>query len=206
MTRGCIIASAPTITDGAERSDRNGAASEEGFLRVSEEKVLLVDADDLPVGAAGKLDAHRLNLRHRAISVLVFDPAGRMLVQRRAAGKYHSPGLWANACCTHPRHGEAAVDAALRRLGEEMGIALPLAFAGLFPYQAQVGDGLWENEIVHVFTGIYEGEVSPNPDEVGTHEWRDVAFLRADIAANGARYAPWFRLYAAAPWFAGPAR
>lgn len=173
---------------------------------MSEEQVILVDADDRPVGVAGKLAAHRQNLRHRAISVLVFDPSGRMLLQRRAAAKYHSPGLWANACCTHPRHGEEAVEAAGRRLAEEMGIALPLAFAGRFAYEAPVGADLWENEIVHVFTGLYEGKVSPNPDEVETYAWLDVAALRVDIAARSALYAPWFRLYSAAPWFSGTAR
>jgi isopentenyl-diphosphate delta-isomerase len=200
MTRACTTVSAPTTTDGVGVRDRKRDVC------VSEEQVILVDAADRPVGRAGKLAAHRKNLRHRAISVLVFDPAGRMLVQRRAAHKYHSPGQWANACCTHPRHGEDAAEAAGRRLCEEMGIALPLAFAGLFPYQAQVGEGLWENEIVHVFTGLYDGEVSPNPDEVEAYDWRDIAPLRADIAANSARYAPWFRLYAAAPWFSGPVR
>ena len=200
MTRGCTTASAPTTIDGAA-----APAGRKAFY-VSEEQVILVDAEDRPVGRAGKLAAHRKNLRHRAVSVLVFDRAGRMLLQRRAATKYHSPGLWANACCTHPRHGEEAEAAALRRLGEEMGIALPLAFAGLFPYQAQVGDGLWENEIVHVFTGRYDGEVRPNADEVDACEWRAVAALRADIAAHGGRYTPWFRLYAGASWFAGPAR
>lgn len=172
---------------------------------MSEEEVILVDAEDRAVGAAGKLAAHRQNLRHRAISVLVFDRAGRMLLQRRADAKYHSPGLWSNACCTHPRHGEAPAAAAGRRLREEMGIAaLPLAFAGRFAYEAPVGADLWENEIVHVFTGIHDGEVLPDPDEVGAFDWRDVAALRADIAARGALYTPWFRLYAAAPWFSLP--
>ena len=196
MTRGCTIASGPTTIEPGRFRRR--------IFRVSEEQVVLVDAADRQVGAAGKLAAHRLNLRHRAVSVLLYDTAGRMLVQRRASGKYHSPGLWANACCTHPRPGEEAEAAALRRLGEEMGVAAPLAFAGLFAYEAQVGDGLWENEIVHVFTGPYDGEVRPDPDEVAAFEWRDVAALRADIAAHGERYAPWFRLYAAAPWFGGP--
>lgn len=170
---------------------------------MSEEQVVLVDAEDRPLGTAGKLAAHRRNLRHRAISVLVFDPSGRMLLQKRAASKYHSPGLWANACCTHPRPGEAAREAAGRRLREEMGIALPLDFAGVFAYEAPVGAGLWENEVVHVFTGRYEGEVAPDPDEVEAFSWRDMATLRADIDAHGERYTPWFRLYAAAPWFAG---
>lgn len=172
---------------------------------MSEEHVILVDADDRPVGAAEKLAAHRRNLRHRAISVLVFDGGGRMLLQRRSAAKYHSPGLWSNACCTHPRHGEEAVAAAGRRLREEMGIALPLAFAGRFSYQARVGDGLWENEVVHVFTGVYDGAVEPDPGEVDAYDWRDVGELRADIAARVGRYTPWFRLYAGAPWFAGQA-
>ena len=172
---------------------------------VSEEEVILVDAEDRVVGSAGKLAAHRKNLRHRAISVLVFDAGGRMLLQRRAEVKYHSPGLWSNACCTHPRHSEAPAEAAGRRLREEMGIALPLAFAGRFSYEAPVGEDFWENEVVHVFTGVHDGAILPDPDEVGAFGWRDVEALRADIAARGELYTPWFRLYAAAPWFSGPA-
>ncbi|RIK85314.1 MAG: isopentenyl-diphosphate Delta-isomerase [Hyphomicrobiales bacterium] len=174
-----------------------------------EERVILVDDADRPLGTEGKLAAHRKNLRHRAVSVLVFDRAGRMLLQRRAAQKYHSPGLWSNACCTHPRPGEAAAGAASRRLAEEMGIAPPLVFAGLFAYEAPVGDGLWENEIVHVFTGIHDGaaasDPAPDPAEVGDWRWMEGAALRADVAARGHLYTPWFRLYAEAPWFAGPA-
>ena len=176
---------------------------------MSEEEVILVDAEDRAIGSAGKLAAHLENLRHRAISVLVFDRAGRMLLQRRADAKYHSPGLWSNACCTHPRHGEEPAVAAGRRLREEMGISLPLAFAGRFAYEAPVGAELWENEIVHVFTGTHDGthdgEILPDPDEVGAFGWHEVEALRADIAARGALYTPWFRLYAATPWFAAPA-
>lgn len=196
MTRACTTASAPTTTD--------GAPARKGF-GVIEEQVILVDAQDRPVGMAGKLAAHRRNLRHRAVSVLAFDPAGRMLLQRRAAGKYHSPGLWSNACCTHPRPGETTAAAAARRLREEMGIAPPLAFAGFFAYEAPVGGGLWENEIVHVFTGVHDGEVRPDPDEVAAFAWRDVAVLRADLEACAGRYTPWFRLYARAAWFGAPA-
>ena len=174
-------------------------------MTMREDEVVLVDAADHEVGRAGKLAAHLQNLRHRAISVLVFDAAGRMLLQQRAAQKYHSPGLWSNACCTHPRPGEAAAAAASRRLMEEMGISPPLTFAGLFAYQAQVGDGLWENEVVHVFTGLHEGAAAPDPAEVGDWRWSEVASLRADLAACGGSYTPWFRLYAAAPWFAGRA-
>ena len=175
------------------------------MMMAREEEVVLVDAADREVGRAGTLAAHRQNLRHRAISVLVFDAAGRMLLQRRVAQKYHSPGLWSNACCTHPRPGEAAADAASRRLAEEMGITPALTFAGLFAYEAEVGGGLWENEVVHVFTGLYEGTAAPDPAEVGDWRWSEVESLRADLAAHPGRYTPWFRLYAGAPWFAGRA-
>lgn len=200
MTHGSTTASAPTtIERPAMIAEPDGVPDEE--------RVVLVDDADRPLGTEGKLAAHRLNLRHRAVSVLVFDGEGRMLLQRRAAGKYHSPGLWSNACCSHPRPGEAAADAASRRLAEEMGIAPPLSFAGLFAYEAAVGSGLRENEIVHVFTAIHDAaaDLVPDPAEVGGWRWAQIAALRADIAARGARYTPWFRLYAAAPWFAGQA-
>lgn len=170
---------------------------------MNEEQVILVDEADRPLGTQGKLAAHRLNQRHRAISVLMFDSAGRMLLQRRAEHKYHSPGLWSNACCTHPRPGEATADAALRRLGEEMGIRATLSFAGTFSYEAQVGNDLRENEIVHVFTGRHEGAVAPDAGEVCDWCWMEIAALRIDLGARSGLYTPWFRLYAAAPWFAG---
>lgn len=166
-----------------------------------EECVVLVDADDRPVGRAGKLIVHLNNMRHRAVSVLICDRTGRMLLQRRSASKYHSEGLWSNACCSHPRPGEPPAAAAERRLGEEMGFAAPLSFAGRFQYEAVVGNGLWENEVVHVFTGFYDGDVAPNTNEVGAFCWQALDSIREDVAARPNRYTPWFRLYSQATWF-----
>lgn len=168
------------------------------------EQVVLVDAEDRPLGEAAKLDAHVRNLRHRAISVLVFDDADRMLLQQRSAAKYHSGGLWSNACCSHPRPGEQASDAAVRRLGEELGFACPLSYVGRVSYEADVGNGLYENEVVHVFVGRHAGEVLPNRDEVSAVAWRSVAEIRSDMQQRAAEYTAWFRLYAGAPWFAPP--
>ncbi len=170
------------------------------------EEVVLVDEQDRPLGRADKLDAHARNLRHRAISVLIFDPAGRMLMQRRSAAKYHSAGLWSNACCSHPRPAEAAAAAASRRLEEELGFACPLRHVGRTAYQAEVGNGLCENEVVHVFVGEHRGEVHPDPDEVADIAWRRPSEIRAGMAEQAGRYTPWFRLYSQADWFDAPTR
>ena len=199
MTRVFIIGSGPMIISAQVR---HGAPMEkEGYRSLDEGDVILVDAEDRPVGSAGKLIAHQRNLRHRAISVLIFDRAGRMLLQRRSASKYHSGGLWTNACCSHPRLGESPAAAAGRRLGEEMGFVASLSFACRFEYEAPVGNGLWENEIVHVFTGIYDGEVVPNVGEAEDFCWRGLDAIRKDVAVRKTHYTPWFRLYAQAAWF-----
>jgi isopentenyl-diphosphate Delta-isomerase len=168
---------------------------------LDEENVILVDADDQPVGSAGKLIVHQRSMRHRAISVLIFDRAGRMLLQRRSASKYHSAGLWSNACCSHPRPGEPAIAAAERRLAEEMGFVAPLSFAGRLQYEAPVGNELWENEVVHIFAGRYDGDVQPNADEAEDFRWQALGSVRKDVAMRPDRYTTWFRLYAQAPWF-----
>lgn len=199
MTRVSIIGSGP-MTIRAQALDGT-PMQREGYRPLDEGDVILVDAEDRPVGSAGKLIAHQRNLRHRAISVLIFDRTGRMLLQRRSASKYHSGGLWTNACCSHPRPGESPAAAAGRRLGEEMGFAAPLSFACRFEYEAPVGNGLWENEIVHVFTGIYDGEVVLNAGEAEDFCWRALDSIRDDVAVRKANYTPWFRLYAQAAWF-----
>jgi isopentenyl-diphosphate delta-isomerase len=159
---------------------------------VTEERVILVDELDRELGTAEKLDAHARGLLHRAVSVLLFDARGRTLLQRRAAGKYHSAGLWSNTCCSHPRPGEETLAAARRRLREEMGIDAPLARALAFVYRAEVGGGLIEHELDHVFTGSFAGEPRPDPAEVEAWEWRDARRLLADVRADPAPYAPWF--------------
>lgn len=161
----------------------------------SEEQIILVDDEDRQTGLALKLEAHRLGLRHRAISACVLDRAGRMLLQRRAVGKYHSGGLWTNACCTHPRVGETVAAAARRRLIEELGVDCPLKFLARTHYRADVGDGLIEDEVVHLFVGAYEGAVTLDPAEVAAFDWVTQADLRTRIAAHPERYTYWFRHY-----------
>ena len=159
---------------------------------MSAERVILVDERDREVGSAEKLDAHRQGLLHRAVSVLVFDGQGRTLLQKRAAGKYHSAGRWSNTCCGHPRPGEETLAAARRRLREEMGIDVALAHALTFVYRAEVGGGLVEHEVDHVFLGRCEGEPRPDPAEVEAWEWRHVQLLLSQVIAAPVGFAAWF--------------
>jgi len=146
-----------------------------------------------------KLEVHQRGLRHKAVSVFVLR-AGQVLIQRRALGKYHTPGLWANTCCTHPRWGEADDACALRRLAEELGITgLQLEPAGQVEYRADVGAGLVEHEVV----ALFRAEAGPdlaitlNPEEVMATRWVGVGALRAEIAATPEAFTPWLRIYLA---------
>lgn len=157
------------------------------------EEVILVDERDAPVGVAPKLAVHVEGRLHRAFSVFVFDPQGRMLLQRRADGKYHSAGLWSNTACGHPRPGEGTADAAARRLHEEMGFRCALERRTEMIYRADVGAGLVEHEFDHIFVGTFDGDPRPHPDEVSEWRWMASADLRAHVAASPERYTPWFR-------------
>ena len=157
--------------------------------------VILVDGNDTALGTAPKLDAHRRGLRHRAVSALVPNSAGLMLLQRRAAGKYHSAGLWANACCSHPRPDESTAAAARRRLAEEMGVDCALTPLFVTSYRAEVSNDLVEDEIVHVFGGIHDGRISPDASEVSEWKWMSLSDLLADQKADASRYAAWFLHY-----------
>ncbi len=160
------------------------------------EQVILVDADDREVGAMEKLAAHANGgVRHRAFSVFIVDPQGRWLLQRRAADKYHFPGLWTNACCSHPRPGEGTAEAAHRRLREELGFDCPLAERFQFEYRAtSAAEGLTEHELDHVFTGEHAGAVAPDPAEVGAVRWVELRALEAELRARPEAFTPWFRL------------
>ncbi|WP_114375812.1 isopentenyl-diphosphate Delta-isomerase [Elioraea thermophila] len=166
-----------------------------------DERVVLVDEQDRAVGTMEKLAAHREGRLHRALSVVLRSPEGRLLMQRRAAGKYHSGGVWTNTCCSHPRPGEEPEAAARRRLAEEMGIHLP-RLEPLFEtvYRAEVGDGLVEHEYVHVFGAVWDGAVDPDPSEVEDWAWVDPVVLKQDMARNPERYSAWFRRYAEVFW------
>jgi len=144
-----------------------------------------------------KLDAHRRGLRHLAISAFVFD-GDRLLIQRRADGKYHCGGMWANTVCTHPHWGEAPAACAARRLREELGVAVPLTATGVSEYRAAVTNGLIEHEVVHMFRGAAGTAtlaLAPDPAEVAETRWATAAELKAEIAATPERFTPWFRIY-----------
>lgn len=156
--------------------------------------VVLVDENDEALGTAEKLRAHTEGWRHRALSAFVFDEAGRLLLQKRAAGKYHSGGLWSNTCCSHPRPDEPPKAAARRRLHEEMGFTCALTPVFHFTYQAPVGSDLTEHEYDHVFVGVAdEAPVQPNAAEVADWAWMHPTSLQADVAAHPDRYTVWFR-------------
>lgn len=160
-----------------------------------DERVVLANAEGVATGLADKLEAHRAGLLHLAISVFVFDGQGRVLLQKRQAGKYHSQGQWANACCSHPRDAEMPLACAQRRLVEEMGFSCALTPIFKTLYRADVGNGLCEHEFVHVFAGHHDGPVAPNPAEADGYQWMGLAALRE--AAKGApqAFAPWLRIY-----------
>jgi isopentenyl-diphosphate Delta-isomerase len=167
------------------------AADEAGKMS---EQVILVDEHDREAGAAEKLEAHRQGLLHRAFSVFVFDRAGRLLLQKRAAAKYHSGGLWSNTACGHPRPGEGTAEAARRRLREEMNFDCELREAFDFVYRAELSGGLVEHEFDHVFVGFYEGEPEPDAGEVEDWKWVSIAELRRGLDEEPESYSRWLRL------------
>lgn len=164
-----------------------------GRLADADERVILVDPDDQPLGSAPKLEVHRTGALHRALSVFVTDGRGNVLLQRRAAVKYHSPGLWSNTCCGHPRPGEATSLAAARRLADEMGVFCALEPAGTFLYRATLGDDLVEHEIDHVYVGRWTGTPHPDPDEVEAWRWVAVDELPRQLDARPAEFTAWLR-------------
>jgi isopentenyl-diphosphate delta-isomerase type 1 len=161
------------------------------------EHVVLVDENDNEIGIAEKIQAHRENLRHRAFSVFIFRQAPQLelLLQQRADHKYHSPGLWTNTCCSHPRPNEDILTAGMRRLQEEMGLQASLQSLGWFHYIAHFPNGLIENEIDHVLVGTTTvTTITPNPAEVKAYRWITIADLKAEISADPDRFTPWLAL------------
>lgn len=163
---------------------------------MTEEQVILVDSLDREIGSMEKIAAHEKGgTLHRAFSVFLTDRDGRWLLQQRAAGKYHFPGLWTNACCSHPRPGEGTEDAAHRRLVEELGCDCPLQERFQFEYRADSpAEGLTEHELDHVFTGICEGPFQPNPEEVSAIRWIVPEDLARELELHPEHFTPWFKL------------
>lgn len=156
--------------------------------------VVLINENDEVKGLMEKMQAHKTGLLHRAFSVFLFNNQGEMLLQKRAAHKYHSPNQWTNAVCSHPRDGESYKDAALRRLKEELGIEVEIDHKFFFIYKADVGDGLWEHELDHVFVGNYQGEFQLNPEEVSEVRYISQENLEKEMTENPANFTEWFKI------------
>lgn len=159
-----------------------------------EEFVVLVNPKDEVLGLMEKQQAHVNGLLHRAFSVFLFNDKGEMLLQKRAAEKYHSPGQWTNAVCSHPRNDETYKDGAQRRVKEELGIDVEITEKFHFIYKADVGGGLWEHELDHVFTGIYNADFNLNINEVETVRYISIENLDKEMAENPEQFTEWFKI------------
>jgi isopentenyl-diphosphate Delta-isomerase len=161
---------------------------------VIEEKVILVNEKDEPIGLMNKLEAHEKAVLHRAFSVFVLNEKNEVMLQKRAAHKYHSPMLWTNTCCSHQRDGETNVEAGKRRLFEEMGFVVDLKEMFHFIYKAPFDNGLTEHELDHVMIGYFDGEPNINPEEVDDWTWMSVEHIKEDMQNNPDLYTVWFKI------------
>lgn len=159
-----------------------------------QENVILVDVLDNAIGVMEKMEAHEKGMLHRAFSVFIFNNKGEILLQQRALTKYHSAGLWTNTCCSHPRPNENTLDAANRRLMEEMGIKCELKHQSQFIYKTNFDNGLIEHEFDHVYFGTSNNNPVINKEEVESYSWVDVKNLIADIKTNPNKYTSWFKI------------
>jgi isopentenyl-diphosphate delta-isomerase len=161
---------------------------------VKEELVILVNQEDEPIGTMPKMEAHEKAELHRAFSVFILNSKGEVMLQQRAASKYHSPLLWTNTCCSHQRVGETNIEAGRRRLMEEMGFDAPLKELFSFIYKAPFDNGLTEHELDHVMVGSFNGEPEINTEEVENWKWMDLNAIRVDMELNPEDYTVWFRI------------
>ena len=156
------------------------------------EQVILVNEQDEPIGLMEKIEAHEKALLHRAFSVFIFNEAGELMLQQRAAHKYHSPMLWTNTCCSHQRDGETNIEAGQRRLQEEMGFSTALKEVCSFIYKAPFDNGLTEHEYDHVLTGTYNEDPVLNPEEANAFKWMKLEEVKKDMEVNKDQYTAWF--------------
>ena len=159
-----------------------------------EENVILVDELDNQLGLMPKMQAHEKAVLHRAFSVFIFNDKGELMLQQRAAHKYHSPLLWTNTCCSHQRVGESNIEAGKRRLIEEMGFKTNLKEIFSFVYKAQFDNGLTEHELDHVMIGNFNGVPKINPDEVASYKWMTLEAVKKDIELQPNIYTAWFKI------------
>jgi isopentenyl-diphosphate Delta-isomerase len=158
------------------------------------EQVILVDSDDCEIGVMEKNEAHQSGALHRAFSIFIFNDKQELLLQQRSLSKYHSPGLWANTCCSHPHPNEPIHLAAKRRLMEEMGMACDLSTSFIFTYKAKMENELIEHEIDHVFIGFSSNNPILNKDEVADYQWMSLLKLKENIEANPSQYSVWLKI------------
>lgn len=158
------------------------------------QQVILVNEQDEAIGVMEKMEAHEKALLHRAFSIFIFNKEGLMLLQQRALSKYHSPGLWTNACCSHPNPGEDVKDAALRRLYEELGFTTKVEKAFHFTYKAVFDNGLTEHEFDHVFVGVYDGAMQLNKEEVSAITYKSMNEIADDLQTAPQVYTEWFKI------------
>ncbi len=158
------------------------------------EQVILVNEKDEQVGLMEKIEAHEKALLHRAFSVFVLNDKNEIMLQQRAFGKYHSPGLWTNTCCSHQREGESNIAAGKRRLMEEMGFTTELEELFNFIYIAPFENGLTEHEFDHVMIGKYNDEPKINPDEVADYKWMSAEDIKEDMLHQPQNYTEWFKI------------
>ena len=156
--------------------------------------IILVNEKDEPIGAMGKIEVHQKALLHRAFSIFIFNGKNEMLLQKRANDKYHSPGLWTNTCCSHPRPGNDTLNEAVKRLNEEMGFTTEIKKVFDFIYKSVFDNGLTEFEFDHVFIGKYDGKISPNPAEVSDYCYRKMDDIHDDLLSHPQRFTEWFKI------------
>lgn len=161
---------------------------------MEEEKVILVNEQDEPIGLMGKMEAHEKAVLHRAFSVFILNDQNEVMLQQRAAHKYHSPLLWTNTCCSHQRAGETNLEAGSRRLFEEMGFTTDLKELFHFIYKAPFDNGLTEHELDHVMVGRYNGVPQINSDEVNSWKWMSIESIKNDMSVSPKQYTVWFKI------------
>jgi len=159
-----------------------------------EEKVILVDKEDNQIGLMPKMEAHLKGKLHRAFSIIIFNSDRKILLQKRASTKYHTPNLWSNTCCSHQREDEDNINAGKRRLNEEMGFVTNLYNFSSFIYRVEFSNGLIEHENDHIMLGVFDGTPKPNPNEVDEWKWIDIDILVEDMQINPDHYTAWFMI------------